>query len=449
MTSRRTLGLMTILALALGVSGCGGLRNPFPNPFNHPKAGKYTGTGERISVLGSSDTLTVSDALKGQDFFLPDAQPVSAWPLPGGSPEQSVEHPSAGNAFTVAWRRGFGRGSNRAFHVTAPPVAADGRIYVMDAAAGVSAFDLSGGRQIWHSDLSIHNGREREAFGGGLALADGRLYVTSGYRFVAALDPNTGKVIWRTPTDAPVHAAPTIADGRVFAESTDDNLMTFDAATGQPGWSHQALVEPARILAASSPAVTGDAVIAAFASGELIALQAANGNALWSAELSKSNRNSALSEIRDIAGRPVVYHGDVYAVSHSGLMAAIDMRTGAQRWTLPVTSVTTPWPVGDVVYVSDTLGRVVCASRDNGQIYWISDLNHGKRKKDRADWSGPILAGPNLVLVSSTGEAVALNPKTGAVQRSLKLGSDALMNPIVVGENLYVATQAAELIAIR
>jgi len=44
---------------------------------------------------------------------------------------------------------------------------------------------------------------------------------------------------------------------------------------------------------------------------------------------------------------------------------------------------------------------------------------------------------------------VALNPKTGAVQRTLKLGSDALMNPIAVGENLYVATTAAELIAIR
>jgi outer membrane protein assembly factor BamB len=445
MTSRRTLGLMAVLALALTVSGCLHL----PNPFNRPKPGKYTGTGERISVLGAGDTLTVSDTLKGQDFFLPDAQTVTAWPLPGGTPEQSVEHPNAGNAFTVAWRRGFGRGSNRAFHVTAPPVAADGRIYVMDGGAGVAAFDLSDGRQVWRTDLSSKVGREREAFGGGLALDNGKLYVASGYRFVAALDANTGKVIWRTPTDAPVHSAPTVSGGRVFAESTDDNLMTFDAATGQPGWAHQALVEPARILAASSPAISGEAVVTAFASGELVALQAANGNPLWSAELSKSNRNSALSEIRDIAGRPVIYRGDVYAVSHSGLMAAIDMRTGAQRWTLPVTSTTTPWPVGDVVYVSDTLGRVVCASRDNGQIYWISDLNHGKRKKDRAVWSGPILAGPNLVLVSSLGEAVALNPKTGVVQRTLKLGSDALMNPIAVGENLYVATTAAELIAIR
>ena len=77
MTSRRTLGLMTILALALVVSGCARFPS-LSNPFNHPKPSKYSGSGERISVLGPGDVLTVSDALKGQDFFLPDAQPVAA-----------------------------------------------------------------------------------------------------------------------------------------------------------------------------------------------------------------------------------------------------------------------------------------------------------------------------------------------------------------------------------
>jgi outer membrane protein assembly factor BamB len=448
MRTGRVLGVVLALGAALAASGCIHVNNPFHNAFHRAKTSKYAGSGERIDVL-PSDTLAVSDALRGQDFFLPDPQPVAAWPLPGGTPEQSVERPNAGVNFQVVWRRKFGRASNRDFHVTAPPVAADGRIYVMDGEAGVSAFDLNDGREIWRRELGERSRSQREAFGGGLAFADGRLFVTSGYRFVAALDAASGRVIWHTQTDVPVHAAPTVADGRVYAESTDDNLLTFDAATGQPGWSHQALVETARLLSATSPAISGDAVVAAFASGEVIAMQTANGNQLWSAELSKSNRNSALSEIRDIAGRPVIYHGDVYAASHSGVMAAIDMRTGAQRWSLPVTSVTTPWPAGDVVYVTDTQGRVICVSRDSGQIYWITDLNRGLPQKKRGDWSGPILAGPNLVLVSSLGDAVALNPKTGVVERRLKLGDDALITPIAVGPDLYVATQAAELIAIR
>ena len=444
----RVLGLIAVLAAATAMSGCIHINNPLRNAFHRSTPSKYSGSGERIDVL-PADTLAVSDTLRGQDFFLPDPQPIAAWPLPGGTPEQSVERPNAGENLQVAWRRKFGRGSDRDYHVTAPPVAADGRVYVMDGEAAVSAFDVSGGREIWRRELGQRNRSQREAFGGGLAFADGRLFVTSGYRFVAALDAATGKQIWRTPTDAPVHAAPTVAGGRVYAESTDDNLLTFDAATGQPGWSHQALPETARILSATSPAISDNAVVSAFASGEVVAMQTANGNQLWSAELSKSNRNSALSEIRDIAGRPVIYHGDVYAASHSGVMAAIDMRSGAQRWALPVTSITTPWPVGDVVYVSDTQGRVICASRDSGQIYWITDLNLHLPQKQRADWSGPVLTGPYLVLVSSKGEAVALNPKTGVAQRRLKLGSDALIAPIAVGPYLYVVTQAAELIAIR
>jgi outer membrane protein assembly factor BamB len=183
----------------------------------------------------------------------------------------------------------------------------------------VSAYDAITGREVWRVDAALRTRRNHEAWGGGLAYDNGRLFVSSGYRFVAALDAGSGKKIWETRTDAPVHAAPTVSGGRVFVESVDDDLLTFDEASGAMGWTYQALVEPARILEATSPAITSDEVVASFASGELVALQTTNGNGLWTAVLSKSNRNSALSEIRDIPGRPVVYKGDVYAVSHSGL----------------------------------------------------------------------------------------------------------------------------------
>jgi len=443
-TKSVTAALLAVAAIGLG--GCIHWKNPFASNSHS----KYTGKGERIPVMTLDDSLRPADALKGIGFYLPDPAPMADWPLPGGTPEQSVENTAAGQNFTIAWRAKFGAPSARSTHVTAPPVAAGGKIYVMDGGAKVTAYDAVSGREVWRVDTAARTRRNKEAWGGGLAYDNGKLIVSSGYRFVAALDANTGKKIWETHTEAPVHAAPTVAGGRVFVESVDDDLMTFDEATGVMGWTYQALVEPARILEATSPAITADEVVASFASGELVALQTSNGNGLWTAVLSKSNRNSALSEIRDIPGRPVVYKGDVYAVSHSGLLAAIDLRTGETRWTLPVTSITTPWPVGDVVYVTDTSGEVICIARESGQVYWVVNLNKGIVKpKDRADWSGPTLASNRLVLVSSKGEAVALDPKTGVVIKKLKIGDDALMNPIAAGPNLYVASQNADLIAIR
>ncbi|MDP8915997.1 MAG: PQQ-like beta-propeller repeat protein, partial [Pseudomonadota bacterium] len=381
-------------------------------------------------------------------------------PLPGGTPEQAVEHAAAPATLNVAWRRDIGEGSGRGRQVTAPPVAARGRIYTMDARAQISAHDAATGAPVWRVNLAPSTGRDRDAYGGGLAVAGERLYVTSGYRFVAALNAATGAVVWRTPTEAPVRGAPTVAEGRVFAVNVDNEILAFDANTGAESWSYQALVEPARFAIASSPAVSGDTVVAPFASGELVALRAQNGNELWTDVLSRASRTNALSEIRDIAGRPVIYRGDVYAVSHSGVFSATDLRTGSRRWSLPVSSITTPWPAGDAVFVVSKAGELIAASRDAGQVYWLTDLNQGRTRREggflgffdrevRPTWSGPLLTSNSLVLVSTEGDAVAVNARTGAVERRVSIGSPAFLTPIAADGSIYVVTDRAELIALR
>jgi outer membrane protein assembly factor BamB len=456
MTPRRHASVIAaILATSLVVAGCASMHNPFASRPKVSKAAK----GERISLLELSDQLKVSDALKGQDFFLPAPAPQADWPLAGGNLEQSVENVDAAPNFEIAWRRPFGEKSGPHAHVMAPPIEAAGKVFVMDAGAGVSARDARTGAPIWRTDLKpkTKKDREREAFGGGLAFADGKLYVASGFRLVAQLDPNTGHVNWMTRTDAPLHDAPTVADGHVYVVDVDDELLTYDAASGTPDWTHQALTEPARMMVASSPAVSNGTLVASFASGELVAMRSDNGTELWNQPLSRTTRSNALSEIRDIAGRPVIYKGDVFAMSHADVMAATELRTGNVRWQIPLSGITSPWPAGDVVFAVGLDGMVICAARDSGQLYWLADLNapgpakKGKKppKRSRAVWSSPILANNRLITVSDTGEAVALDAKTGAVQRRIKLGADALLGPIAAGGTLYVVTQGADLIAIR
>ena len=460
MTLRRTRLLPVLMVAALGASGCSTLGHL--NPF-HGKAPKETAAeGERISIVPADQRLEASDALKGVDFALPAPVVITDWSLPGGTPEQSVAHVDAAPNLSVAWRRGIGKGSGKGFYLTAPPIAVGGRIYVMDAEASVSAHDAQTGAQIWRTNIRPGGKRDREGFGGGLAFAEGKLYVSSGFREVVQLDAATGAVGWRTRTEQPIHAAPTVANGRVLVVAIDNTLLTFDAATGAASWNYQALSEPARILAASSPAVSGDTVVAAFGSGELVALREQNGSDLWNAALSRTSQTSALSEIRDIPGRPVIYQGDVYAVSHSGVFAATDLRTGTARWSLPVVGVTTPWPAGDVVYVVSRDGQLICAARDSGQIYWIRDLNEGFKTAKRGGffgigghtiqkplWSSPILADNRVILASATGELVSVNAKTGAVDKRMKLGAPVIIGPIASGNMIYMVSDNGQLIALR
>jgi outer membrane protein assembly factor BamB len=193
-----------------------------------------------------------------------------------------------------------------------------------------------------------------------------------------------------------------------------------------------------------------------------VALRTANGNDLWNEALSRASRTSALSEIRDIAGRPVIYNGDVFAVSHSGVFAATDLRTGQSRWTLPVVGITSPLPEGDVVYVVSKAGELICASRESGQIYWMRDLNAGFKGKKKGGlwgiggkaplkptWSSPILANNRLILVGSAGQLASVDAKTGVIQRRVDLGASALLAPIAAGNMIYVVTENAQLIALR
>jgi outer membrane protein assembly factor BamB len=191
-----------------------------------------------------------------------------------------------------------------------------------------------------------------------------------------------------------------------------------------------------------------------------VALRANNGQPVWEEVLSRTSRTSALSEIRDVAGRPVISRGVVYAVSHSGVMQAMDLVTGNPAWSLPVAGINAPLPVGDVVYVVSKDGELTVVNRASGQVYWTRDLNESRVRREggflgfgrrtvRPDWSGPILASNRLVLVNSDGDAVAFDPKTGAEQATVRLGAPAFLAPAAYNGALYILTDKGELVSLR
>ena len=473
----RLLKIALIGGVALSVASCAAQRRMLPFGLGGKEANTAVATeGQRISVLEFEQQLAPSAALAGRDFFIPGPQAAVSWPVPGGTVENSVEHVIAAPNFAVAWKRDIGAGSSRTSEVMAPIVADGGKVFVLDGDATVTAVDADSGQIVWKREVKPDE-RERGSgilgfnimrgggqvsggFGGGVAVGGGKVFVASGYRTMSALDAATGAVVWTVRTDSPLHGAPTVSGARVYVVDIDNQIIAFNTATGQQDWSYRGIAEPARIMRASSPAVVGDTVIAPFSSGEVVALRASNGQPVWQQVLSRSSRTSALSEIRDIAGRPVVSRGFVYAVSHSGVMQSMDIRSGTPKWTLPVAGVNAPLPAGDVVYVVSKSGELTVINRDSGSIYWTHDLNEGRIRKEgglfgffdhtvRPEWSGPILASNRLVLVNSDGQAVAFDPKTGLQTASIKLGAAAYIAPAAYNGALYVLTDKGELVSIR
>ena len=183
-----------------------------------------------------------------------------------------------------------------------------------------------------------------------------------------------------------------------------------------------------------------------------MALRVENGTPVWTDQLTRTGTVTSLSALNDIAGRPVIDRDRVFAISHSGRMVSIDLRTGERIWTRDIGGVQTPWVAGDFVFLVTSSQEVLAISRRDGRIRWITPLQRWRnpeRRSDPVEWSGPVLVSERLVLVSSRGEAVMLSPETGEVLGNLSIPGPSMIAPVVANETVYVLTDDARLTALK
>jgi outer membrane protein assembly factor BamB len=106
--------------------------------------------------------------------------------------------------------------------------------------ATLQAYDASTGLLRWAMHLEPGNASTP-------SISDGRVFVTGGLDATStvahelyAFDASTGKAAWPAPFQAPTGKTlliGAVADGLVFAESTDGTMYVVDAATGTPKWT--------------------------------------------------------------------------------------------------------------------------------------------------------------------------------------------------------------------
>lgn len=407
--------------------------------------------GKRIDVLTADKEVQPDPTLRNLAVRLPRPEPNTEWPEAGGFPDHAMQHLALTGPLQKIWSVDIGEGDSRYTRITAQPVVAAGRIYGLDGEDIVFARSVANGAEIWSYDTKPKKERD-EAFGGGVAYYDGRLYVTTGYGIVFAFDAATGRLIWQHKTDVPFHGSPTVINGRVLAVNVNNQLVALDARNGTQLWTHTGLPEGADILGSPAPAAAGDTVVVAYSSGELFALRLENGHAEWTDSLATAKPMGALSSLADIHGRPVIDRGRVFAVSHSGRMVAIDLRTGDRVWEQDIGGTQGPWVAGDYVYVLSNDVTLLCLTWKDGRVRWSTALpryDNPKKKRDPIQWAGPILAGDRLIVVSSTGVAFSVSPYSGKALGTTEFPDGVFVDPVVANNTLYVLTDDARLIALR
>jgi outer membrane protein assembly factor BamB len=253
--------------------------------------------------------------------------------------------------------------------------------------------DLATGRERWRFELAEGQGPESGT------IAGDTLYVGTSFPAEGNVDPPvvyalelaTGQVRWRAvlgPGTDLQWAAPVVDGGQVLVADTlshegsapASHLHALDAATGAPRWKAD-LHAPTQGFFSQAPVVSGGLAYLPTASGMLLAVDTRTGREAW----------------RDQSGFPVlagVRDGQVIALIADRLVA-FDAASGARRWQTPVAN-----PEGD---------------------------------------QGPLLDG-DAVLVAGAGGLVAVDAATGAARWRAAVGP-SVGPPAVIGQRVYVATR--------
>ncbi len=441
---------LTLLGLGLlaGLAACGqrelilegerfGTRTPLEETFGTVEGEEGVVEAEEAAIV---------------PFALADPTNVSAWPMRALNAQNAVPHLALSAQLTEVWAANIGQGNSRRSRITADPVAADGRIFTLDSDAGVTAVGTDGA-VLWTASLIPGFERRGGVSGGGLAVYDGVLYATSGYGELIALNAADGSELWRQRLSAGI-TAPTVTDDSIYIVSRDSQAWSLNPENGRIRWQLPAGPADIVLSGGAAPALTDRAVIFPFGSGELVSTLRLSGVRVWGTTVAGTRRGVAYNALNDITGDPVVVGGTLYAGNQSGRVVAMNAASGERIWTAQDGAYSPIIPHGGSIFFVSDRNELIRLDAETGEQIWGTELplyvrDRERRRKAVFTHFGPILAGGQLVVASGDGLIRFYDPETGTETNQIAMRGGAASHPIVVDGTLYIVSGDGRLHAYR
>ena len=297
-------------------------------------------------------------------------------------------------------RRGIGS-------VAATPAVAGHTVVFTTTDGWLHAHRVDDGRRLWMVDLAAGEEEKLSALYAAPVIAGGRVYAGNQRRF-AAVDLRSGAVVagtqvrsmWTHLYAAPavargqvivplgrgpssllsldaedlserwtrsyrastrIHSSPVVDGDIVYAGNAEDFLSAIDLDSGEPEWTEQLYGGWSR-WSLGTPALAHGLLLVPTPRRYLYAVEAASGSVAWRKDTGWSRIHPVAyhREARGFLASPVVTDRIVWAGGIDGVLRALDVRGGAERWQTDLGSPVVGGlvPSGDLLFVVTYDGTV-------------------------------------------------------------------------------------------
>ena len=232
-------------------------------------------------------------------------------------------------------------------------------------------------------------------------------------------------VRWAAPTARNFFASAVVSSaGVVFASSRDACVSAWVVATGEAAWRDVRCLSPGDMLASPALSADGSVLYAVTQSGELAALNTADGAIHWTRDLSVGIDGS-------IAVSPST--GDLFLGDFSGAISSIAASDGSVRWAFQTGSLVASTPAlgGGSVFVTSTNGLLYNIEEATGVLIWNTTVSNPSTLSADAITCSPTLSldGASVFIGTYDGLVVSVSSATGRIQWRRNV-SAALNTPV-------------------
>ncbi len=331
------------------------------------------------------------------------------------------------------WRTSLGKKIGSGDAVLSPVLFGES-IYAASPNGRVYKVSAANGKPEWQTKL------KKEAVSAGVGVGGGLVLLGTNQGIVYAFKQNDGSIAWQAQLSSEILASPVIDGDIVVARTADGRVYGLSAYDGAVQWSISRQLPKLTLRGESRPVLAQGVVFTGFSDGNMAALEAKTGRALWDFPISFPRGTNEIDRLSDVDTNPLLVGDFLYVSSYQEVTHALDIRQQRIAWSAGVSSFHSLAYDAAFLYVTDKQGVVHQVDRSNGNKVWSQPA------LQFYSVSAPVSVGPYVVVSEGKGNLYVIRKADGELVGKHKLGASTIVGePVVDADTIYFLDSSGSL----